>query len=186
MKVYPNLFEKVTALENLLVAWEEFKVGKTSKEDVRRFEFNLEENLFALRDDLVSNRYSHGKYTPFYIRDPKQRLIHKATVRDRVLHHALFRVLSPVFDPTFIVNSFSCRLGKGVHKGVASLKNGLRKVSRNNTRICFALKCDIQKFFQSVDQEILMRVITRKLKDEKVLRLLEQVISSHGLTRERE
>lgn len=181
MKVYPNLFEKVTSMSNLLAAWEKFKAGKVSKKDVRSFEYKLEENLFALHDDLVSGHYRHGAYAPFYIQDPKQRLIHKATVRDRVLHHALFNILSPLFDPTFITNSFSCRVGKGVHKGVASLKNGLRKVSRNNTRTCFALKCDVQKFFQGVDQETLMAILVRKIRDNKALKLLEQVISSHGL-----
>lgn len=181
MKVYPNLFEKVTSMSNLLAAWEKFKAGKVSKKDVRSFEYKLEENLFALHDDLVSGHYRHGAYAPFYIQDPKQRLIHKATVRDRVLHHALFNILSPLFDPTFITNSFSCRVGKGIHKGVASLKNGLRKVSRNNTRTCFALKCDVQKFFQGVDQETLMAILARKIRDNKALKLLEQVISSHEL-----
>lgn len=186
MKVYTNLFEKVTSLPSLLAAWEQFKIGKTRKKDVRRFEFRLEENLFALHRDLLAGRYAHGKYVPFYIKDPKQRLIHKATVRDRVLHHALFCTLSPIFDSTFMANSFSCRMGKGVHKGISSLSTGLGKVSTNNTRVCFALKCDIKKFFQSVDQDILMAILERKINDEKVLRLLEQVVNSHGLARERE
>ena len=113
MKVYRNLFGEIISLENLFQAWEEFRKGKQNKPDVQSFERHLEDNIFNFRRDLVSKIYKHGSYRSFYIQDPKQRLIHKATVRDRVLHHAIFAKLNPIFEPTFISHSFSCRIGKG-------------------------------------------------------------------------
>ncbi len=99
-------------MENLFLAWKEFKKGKGSKLDVQEFEFNLEENIFQLQDDLKTKSYRHNPYTSFYVTDPKLRHIHKACVRDRVLRHAIFRILYPIFDRNFIYDSYSCRLGK--------------------------------------------------------------------------
>lgn len=143
-----------------------------------KFEWQLEENIFALHRQLKAQCYNHGPYEAFYIQDPKQRLIHKATVQDRVLHHAIFKVLNPIFEPTFIAHSYSCRIGKGTHKGVISLSNMLRKISKNNTGTCFALKCDVRKFFASVDQNILMSILDRKITDETMLSLLRKIVCS--------
>ena len=162
----------------LFLAWEEFKKEKSSKLDVLLFEQELEHNIFKLATDLRMERYKHDKYIGFYISDPKSRHIHKATVRDRVLHHAIFSVLNPIFEPTFIPNSFSCRVGKGSHKGVLCLRGMLNKESRNNTRACYALKCDVRKFFDSIDHDILMRILDRKIKDKKTMNLLREIIGS--------
>jgi retron-type reverse transcriptase len=143
------------------------------------FERNLEQHIFQLHRDLKSKHYQHGSYKDFFISDPKRRHIHKATVRDRVLHHAIFQVLNPVFDPTLISSSFSCRIGKGTHKGVAALRSMLRKESRNNTRSCYVLKCDVRKFFDSIDHDILMTILRKKIKDLDTLWLLETVIESY-------
>lgn len=178
MKIYKDLFLQIASLENLFAAWEEFRAGKRHKADVQAFEFNLEQNLFALRRELISKRYSHRPYTDFYIRDPKVRHIHKAAVRDRVLHHAMFRVLNPIFDATFIPNSFSCRIGKGNHKGVLALEQMIREESRNFTRPCFALKCDVQKFFDSVDHQVLLAMLRRKIADPDAMWLTERIIGS--------
>ncbi len=97
MKIYKNIFEQIISLENLFLAWDKFKSDKQKKRDVQRFEWRLEENIFKLHRDLKYKRYKHGKYASFYIQDPKQRHIHKAAVRDRLLHHAVFAVLNPIF-----------------------------------------------------------------------------------------
>lgn len=178
MKVYKDLYKQIISLENLFLAWDGFRHGKSGKPDVMRFERHLEENIFALRRDLKSGRYRHGSYRAFYIQDPKQRLIHKATARDRVLHHAVFSILNPIFEPTFIANSFSCRVGKGTHRGVRTLAKILRQVSQNHTVSCFALKCDIHKFFASVDHEILLTILTRRIKDQHTIELLKSIIYS--------
>src|SRR3989344_8390887 len=118
MKSHTDIFEKIISPENLFLAWGEFSKGKKQREDVQQFEFELEQHIFQLHRDLKLKKYKHGPYKNFYIRDPKVRHIHKAAVRDRVLHHAVFRVLNPIFEPTFIPHSFSCRVGKGAHRGV--------------------------------------------------------------------
>jgi len=178
MKFYTNLFEKIISLPNLFLAWEEFKKGKVNKKDVLEFEWHLEQNIVELYRELKYHKYKHGVYTKFRICDPKPRVIHKATVRDRVLHHAIFRVLNPLFEPCFISNSFSCRIRKGTHKGVATLGKILRRVSQNGTRPCFALKCDIRKFFDSVDHSILLGIIKKKIKDEEAIWLIKEIMES--------
>ncbi|TSA44187.1 RNA-dependent DNA polymerase [bacterium] len=179
MKIHKNIFEKIISLENLFSAWDSFKSDKRSKPDVQSFEWNLERNIFQLHRDLKSKTYKHGPYTGFYITDPKLRHIHKATVRDRILHHAVFSVVNPIFEPTFIPTSFSCRVGYGTHKGVEVLGAITRKVSKNNTCPCFVLKCDVRKFFDSVNHEILLSIIKKRIKDDDAIWLLESIVRSY-------
>ena len=186
MKVFNNIFEKTISLENLFLSWDEFKKGKQKKADVQEFERNSEQNMFQLRNDLISKTYKHGPYRGFYICDPKRRHIHKSEVRDRILHHAIFRILNPIFEPTFISNSFSCRIGKGTHKGVVAVRDMLRKESRNYTQTCFALKCDIRKFFDSVGHEILLSILQKRITDKDAQWLLKEIICSYYIIRERE
>jgi len=178
MIIYKNVFEKIISLENLFSAWDKFKNNKQKKRDVQYFEWRLEENIFQLHRDLESRNYGHGAYTSFYIRDPKQRHIHKATVRDRILHHAIFAALNPIFEPTFIFNSLSCRIDKGTHKGIDILDKLTRQVSNNAFKSCFVLKCDIRKFFETIDHKILLDIIRKRIKDANAMWLLEEIIES--------
>ncbi len=178
MKTYQNLFDTIISPENLFQAWDAFKVGKRNKKDVQLFEWNLEENIFKLHRDLKSKVYKHSSYYTFNIADPKPRNVHKAHVRDRIVHHAIFQVLNPIFEGGFIPTSFSCRLGYGTHKGVRVLQDVLRKVSRNGTRKCFVLKCDIKKFFDTIDHDILFSILTKKIRDTETNDLLWEIISS--------
>src|SRR3989344_1465454 len=172
------VFHKIISLENLLLAWREFRRGKRQKKDVAQFEFNLEDNLFSLHQSLKQKLYEHGKYTSFYVRDPKLRLISKATVRDRVLHQEFFRIFYRIFDPSFIHDSYSCRKKKGTHKGVLRLGQFTKKVTGNHCQTAYALKCDVRKFFDSVDQATLFRIIERKVKDPDTLWLIGKIIGS--------
>ena len=174
-----DLYSKIISLDNLFQAWEEFKRGKRKKKDVAEFERNLEDNLFSLHEELISKTYQHSSYTGFYVHDPKIRHIHKAIVKDRVVHHAVFRILNPLFEPTFISDSYSCRVGKGTHRGFKQLVNFSRKVSKNYTQPCWALKMDIKKFFDSVDHQILLGLVKRKIKDEDLVWLLEEIVDSY-------
>jgi len=178
MRIYKNIFDKIISLENLFSAWDKFKSDKQKKRDVQHFEWWLEENIFQLHRDLKSRSYRHGAYTSFYIHDPKQRHIHKAIVRDRILHHAVFIVLNPIFEPTFIPNSLSCRIGKGTHKGIDILDKTLKQVSSNSFKPCFILKCDIKKFFETVDHSILLNIISKRIKDADAIWLLKEIIES--------
>ncbi len=171
-------FSKLISLENLFQAWGEFKKGKRKRKDIQVFERNLEDNLFELHQILKDKTYKHGSYESFYVNDPKRRHIHKAEVSDRIVHHLLYKYLYEVFDKYFIFDSYSCRLGKGTHKGVNRLEKFTRIVSKNYTRQCWVLKLDIKKFFASVDHQILMRLLMRRIKDEQILWLLQEVIGS--------
>lgn len=173
-----KIFDEIISLENLFSAWREFRRGKRKKAEVQQFEFNLEDNLFQLHRELEEKTYQSDPYDDFYIQDPKLRHIHKASVRDRVLHQAIFRVLYPIFDRSFIFNSYSSRLDKGMHAAVNRLEVFLRKLSKNSRKIVFALKCDISKFFDSIDRTILLGLIKRKITDSNSLWLIEKILKS--------
>lgn len=126
-------FKDIVSVENLLLAWKEFVRGKRNKRDVQEFSLNLMDNIFLLHNDLIHHNYKHGGYQAFKINDPKPRDIHKAAVRDRLLHHAIYRILYPFFDKTFISDSYSCRNNKGTHKAINKFRGYFRKISRNNT-----------------------------------------------------
>lgn len=173
-----NLFEQIISLENLFASWKEFRLGKRKKTDVQVFERNLEDNLFNLHLELKNKTYRHSDYTSFYITDPKSRHIHKAEVRDRIVHHAIYRILYPIFDKGFIFDSYSCRNKKGTRKAVARLESFTRIVSKNYTNTCWALKCGVKKFFASVDHQILLSLIKKKISDKNVLWLISEIIYS--------
>lgn len=162
----------------MFLAWAEFKKDKQKRKDVMQFEYRLEKNILGLCQELKNQTYKHSPYSNFYITDPKPRHIHKALVRDRVVHHSVFNILNPVFEKTFIFNSYSCRKNKGTHKGINQLHKILRKISQNNHKPCFILKCDIKKFFQSVNHGILLNIIDRKIYDEKALALIKEIVES--------
>lgn len=176
------IYENIISLENLLEAWKEFVKGKRNRKDVQEFEMSLMRNIFSLNTDLKNKTYKHGPYQAFNISDPKPRNIHKASVRDRLLHHAIHRKLYPEFDRTFIADSFSCRVGKGTHRALNRFRSFAYKASRNNTRTCWVLKCDIRKFFASIDHAILLATLTKHIADEDILWLLTQIITSFETT----
>lgn len=171
-------FEEIVSVGNLLEAWREFTRGKRDKCDVQEFSMRLMENIFALRDDLIHHTYRHGGYQAFNISDPKPRNIHKATVRDRLLHHAIYRVLYPFFERKFIADSFSCQLDKGTHRAMNRFRSFAYHVSKNNTRTCWVLKCDIQKFFANIDHQILKETLASRIADANTRWLLGEVIDS--------
>ncbi|GBE16505.1 group II intron-encoded protein LtrA [bacterium BMS3Abin15] len=171
-------YNKVISLDNLLEAWKEFSRGKKQKKDVQIFQMNLMDNIFSLHNDLLNHTYKYGGYQAFNISDPKPRNIHKATVRDRLLHHAIYRKLYPFFDKTFIADSYSCRLDKGTHKSINRFRKFAYIISKNNAKTCWILKCDIKKFFASIDHKILLGILARYIPNKKILWLLGEVISS--------
>lgn len=171
-------YSEIISIENLLGAWREFIRGKKSKLDVIAFSLRLMDNLLELHSDLANHTYRHGPYQAFSIHDPKPRDIHKASVRDRLLHHAIYRILYPFFDKTFIADSYSCRVGKGTHRALNRFREFGNVVSKNNTRTCWVLKCDIRKFFASVDQAALFDILKKYIPDEDILALLQEIVGS--------
>src|SRR3989344_3526212 len=179
--ILDHSYEDLISIDNLLLAWQEFLKGKRKKKDVQEFQFNLMDNILSLHEDLKNNIYRHGNYYAFKINDPKPRDIYKATVRDRLLHHAVYRILYPFFEKTFIADSFSCRNNKGTHKAINRFRSFAYKASKNNTKTCWVLKCDIKKFFASINNEKLNEILSQRINDKSVLSVLKEVISSFDL-----
>lgn len=170
----------ITSIKALTAAWQKFSRGKTSRFDVIAYQKDLKTNILQLHQTVSSGQYRHGPYHAFTIHDPKQRRIHKATVQDRLMHQAIVSAIEPAFERRFIHDSYSCRKGKGTHAGVARLQVFLRRTSGNNTKKAYALKCDISRYFASIDHEILMHLIARRVHDEATLELIRTVLLSHG------
>ncbi|MBU0613344.1 reverse transcriptase/maturase family protein [Patescibacteria group bacterium] len=176
-----HTYNDIICLDNLLLAWQEFIRGKKDKQDVQAFSRQLIDNIILLHQDLANFDYQHSGYIAFNISDPKPRNIHKPSVRDRLLHHAIYRVLYPFFDRTFTADSYSCRNYRGTHKATSRFRSMVYQVSKNNTRTCWILKCDIKKFFASIDHNILKDILSNYIPDKNILCLLNKVIDSFDL-----
>ncbi len=179
--MFCHSFEDIISVENLLVAWQEFLKGKRGKRDVQEFGFNLIDNILLLHEELASQTYRHGGYYQFRIADPKPRIIHKADVRDRLVHHAIHRILYPFFDKTFFSDSFSCRKDKGTHRALNRFRAMGYTVSKNHTKTCWVLKCDIKKFFDSINHQILLKILEEYIPDKKIIWLLDNVLQSFSV-----
>lgn len=171
MKTHKGLFKKIISFENLLRAAKQAQRGKRMKQNVAKFNFGLEGELLKLQDELKAQTYQPGRYRHFYVHDPKKRLISAAPYRDRVVHHAFCNIVEPLFDKTFIEHSYACRVEKGTHRAIDKSQKFLQ-ANR------YVLQCDIQKYFPSIDHKILLKIIVRKIKDEKVLWLAELIVES--------
>lgn len=156
--------------------------GKRKRKDVQEFERNLMGNIISLHEDLAAMTYEHLAYEFFRIYDPKLRDIHKASVRDRLLHRALHRNLYWFFSKTFIADSFSCRFNKGTHKALNRFRTFAYKASCNHTKTIWILKCDIRKFFASIDQAILMDILSQYILDKDILSLMSKIVVSFSST----
>ena len=188
MKTYGNLYQKLCSLENLELAFEKAKKDKTSMPYVIEFWNNLKEELKKLHEELSSLTYTPLPLKRFIVRDPKTRTIHSSDFRDRVIHHALINILEPIFDITFIYDSYASRKCKGTHKAVQRFDRFKRKVSNNgrlannaynkNNVIGYVLKADIKHYFDSVDHKILLKIIERKIKDKNVIWMIKQILNN--------
>jgi retron-type reverse transcriptase len=171
----------VVTTENLYKAWNDFVRGKRKRADVNDFAARLIDNLHELYSDLVSGQYTHESYTEYMVCDPKKRIIHKASVRDRVVHRLLYNALYAYFDKRFIHDSYSCRKGKGTHKARTRFRDFANRVSENYTSQCYILKFDIKKCFASIDQDVLKEILGAHIADEKMCKLTRCIIDSFKL-----
>lgn len=165
-------------IENIYLAWKEFCLGKTDKESVLKFGCNLEDNLFLLKNELDNLTYHHSSYERFVVCDTKKRIIHKANVRDRVVHTLTARMLEKIYQSKFILQSYSCQKYRGTLRALADVTRACRRQSCNYTHNFWYLKCDIKKFFDNIDHGVLFKIIRRNIKDEKFLWLLKVVLNS--------
>ncbi len=176
MKRYGNLFEELCSYENLKLAFKKARKGKTQKPYVIEFEKNLKDNLIELRTELLFHSYSPKPLKTFIIRDPKTRKISKSNFRDRIIHHALYNIIEPIFDKTFIYDSYANRIGKGTWAAIKRFDKFKSKIAQKG----FVLKADIKHYFDEVDHKNLLSIIKKKIKDKKVIWLINKIICNHN------
>ncbi|MFH1425414.1 MAG: reverse transcriptase domain-containing protein [archaeon] len=177
MKDVGNIYLELCSWKNLVLAWQKAKQGKTKRRYVKRFQKNLRKNLSKLREELVNQTYEPCSLKVFVHRDPKTRKISKAAFRDRVVHNILCNIIVPIFQKDFVYDSHANQLGKGTLKAVERFDKFKRKVSKNNTRECYVLKADIKHYFEEIAHEILVGILRRRIKDERILWLIKKILS---------
>lgn len=171
MRAARDLFCQVCAFENLYRAFRRARRGKRDREEVAAFEYGLEENLLTLQAELQTGTYRPGPYRNFWVYEPKRRKISAAPFRDRVVHHALCQVIEPIFERTFIHDSYACRVKKGTHRAVDRCQAFARQHQ-------YVLKADIQKFFPSIDHEVLLYLLEKAIADPLVMELIRRILKS--------
>ncbi|MDD3040516.1 reverse transcriptase/maturase family protein [Bacteroides sp.] len=176
MQSIKNLYEEIYDFENIYKAWEEARKGKRYRDDVLIFNQNHEEHLIDIQNQLIYETYEVGRYHTFYVYEPKKRLIMSLPFKDRIVQWAVYRQLFPLYENTFINDSYAYRKGKGTHKAADKLQYWLRQTDRKPERYYY-LKMDISKYFYRVDHEILLKILGKRIKDERLLRLLSKIIN---------
>jgi len=188
MKTYKNLYPKLCSYKNLEKAFKKAKKRKSSKSYVKEFEENLNGNLLKLKRELETFTYKPKPLTKFTIRDPKTRVIRKSAFRDRIVHHAIVNILEPIYEKIFIYDNYANRIDKGTILALKRFDKFKKKVSQNGKLIYstqyknlikgYVFKADIKKFFDSVDQEKLIEIIKRKIKDKRMIWLVTQILKN--------
>ena len=166
-------FEQVYEYPRLLAAFKRASQGKRGTFEVVRFSFSLEENLLKMKNDLANGCYVFGPYRSFRVSEPKDRLIEAADFKDRVVHHSMHELLNNYFEKKFYIHSYACRTGKGTHAAMQKLQEWSSKHPSY-----WYLKCDVRKFFESIDREILFKTLSRFIPDPKWRHLIENLIKT--------
>lgn len=180
MKTHNGLFEQIITFDALHSAYMRARKGKRRSWPCRHFEKDLEGNLIQLQNDLIWGSYSVGGYHSFLINEPKvRRITALVEFRDRVVQHALMAVLEPLWEASFISDSYACRMGKGTHAGADKAQRMMSDCLRNHGAL-FALKADVRKYFPSVNHASLKRLLRRKVADKQMLALLDGIIDSYS------
>ncbi len=166
-----DLFEQFCSFANLYQAYRKARKGKRGKASVAGFEYNQEQELIRLRDELSCGTWKPGEYTNFYIHEPKRRLISAAPFRDRVVHHALCNILEPDWERRFIYDTYANRKFKGTHRA-------LLRASEFSKKFEYVLQCDVEQFFPSIDHAILREKIAAHVDDERLLNVVDLILKS--------
>lgn len=173
MKRHGNLWKQIIDRDNLLVAYKLARKGKKRKPGIKKFARNLDANLDLIHDMLATHTFTTSPYNTRTIYEPKKREIFILPFYpDRVVQHAIMNVLEPIWDRLFINESYACRAGKGMHKGSTKTMEYIRKNK-------YCLKCDIRKFYPSINHSVLKQIVRQKIKDKDLLWLLDDIIDSY-------
>ncbi|ELX4136214.1 group II intron reverse transcriptase domain-containing protein [Vibrio vulnificus] len=169
------MFDQIIQFENLMAAAHDAQKGKCFKAPVMRYMSNIEENLINTQNHLIWGSYTPSKHRRFHVYEPKLRVISAPPFHDRVVHHAIHRVIEPVIDKRFIFDSYACRAGKGTHAAANRVQQFIR-VTKQNHGCVYALKADIAKFFNSINHATLKYIIGRHIECGRTLSLLEKIV----------
>ncbi|MBI4139385.1 group II intron reverse transcriptase domain-containing protein [Candidatus Woesearchaeota archaeon] len=189
MKTFKKLYGKLTSLENLEDSFWKARKKKVNTPEVQEYEKHWRLNNIILRQELLNKTYKPNPLKTFILRDPKTRKICKSDFRDRVVHHALVNILQPIYEPLFIYDSYASRKGKGTLKALDRFDSFLKKATHNGLLVseartrnhvkCFVLKADIKKYFETVDHNVLLNILSKKIKDENVLWLTTILLENY-------
>ena len=181
-KTIRNKFEKALTYENLMKAHLKSQLGKTQKQNVIKFNLKKEEYVDWLYEQIKNGKYKHGGYTIFYVTEPKLRKIEASAYKDRIIHRwCVDQFLDKAFTPQFINHSYACIKGKGMHRAAIAVQKGMKQCKKKYGEY-YILKMDVAKYFPSINIEILMNIVKRKIKDEKILEILENIVYSKSIS----
>ena len=176
MKRYGNLYGKIYNMDNLILAHQNARKGKSHYSDVQKVDADPEFYLLEIQKMLKEKTYRTSDYKTFVKHDGKKdrQIFVLPYFPDRIIQWAIVQVLEPIWESTLIANTFSSLKGRGIHQGLIRLQKDLQ--NRKDTKYC--LKFDIKKFYPSIDHAILKSIIQKKIKDRDVLELLYDIIDS--------
>jgi len=169
--LYSERYQQLFSWSNLLRAYQQAARGKRGKATAAAFDHQMADRLIELQAELQTQQYQPGAYTHFIIHEPKQRKISAAPFRDRVVHHALCRVIEPDFERCFIFDSYANRVGKGTHRALDRLQSFAH-------RYAYVLRMDITQHFPSLDHAVLLRALQAKIPEEDIRWLLQTILAS--------
>jgi len=182
MKTYENLYPEITSKENLHLAYKKARKRKTKKEYVQEFRKDLKKNLSLLRIELLLHSYKPKPLETFIIRDPKTRKINKSDFKDRIVHHAIIRIIEPIFDKRFIYDTYACRLRKGTLAAIERFEEFKRRLLTHYSEDkIYIFKADIQKYFENIDHHILLELIGKKIADREAIWLIKRILGGESL-----
>ena len=179
MKRYGNLYHKIYDLENLYRAYNVCLRGKRLKRGVLPFTYNLSAELLRLQRELKTETYQVGNYYSFHVYEPKKRLVQALPFKDRIVQQALCQIITPIFEKTFISDTFACIVDRGTHAGSNRLQSFLRR-AQNRWGKVYCLQCDIASYFPSIYHDILLEMFARKIKCQPTMRLIRLITNSNG------
>lgn len=180
VKQYRNLYEKIYDFENLYIAYLKARKCKRYRDEVLLFTANLEENLIGIQNDLIYQSYQVGRYHEFFEYDPKKRLIMALPFRDRVVQWAIYQIVNPLFMQSYISDSYASIPGRGTQAAIQRLQYWLRLINSKSEKF-YVLKMDIAKFFFRVPHDVQLRLLAKKVDDQRLMWLFGTIINSEDV-----